>query len=173
MKTLHLIRHAKSSWDFPRLSDFERPLNKRGLKSCRTMAPIIEQQACISAIFASTANRVQLTLSTINEHLANTDLHWQTVGELYTFNWRTLLTWCQQLDEQYTEVTVVGHNPALTELCQYLTNSKLENLPTCGYARLDLKVVNWQALNYQCGQLNYLMTPKLAAQTSNAANQGD
>ena len=166
MKTLHLIRHAKSSWDFPRLSDFERPLNARGLKSCRRMAPTIEQHACLSNVFASTAKRVQLTLININEHLTNGPIHWQTEGELYTFNWRTLLSWCQQLDEQLSEVTIVGHNPALTELCLYLTDTSLDNLPTCGYAKLALNIDHWQALSYQCGQLSYLMTPKLVKQAS-------
>lgn len=167
MKTLHLIRHAKSSWDFPRLSDFERPLNDRGLKSCQLMAPVIEQHACLNAVFASTANRAQLTLTNISNHFTKGRIHWQTVGELYTFNWRTLLDWCQQLSEQLSEATIVSHNPALTELCLYLTNTDLENLPTCGYAKLTLNIDHWQDLSYQCGQLEYLMTPKLIKKHSN------
>lgn len=137
MKKLHLIRHAKSSWADPSLADKQRPLNKRGQKSCGVMAKLILSVGChFDHVFCSSAVRAQLTIKLINKNLTGAEIQWQLDDELYTFESDDLLRWCQGLDDVMSEVVIVGHNPALTELCNRLTGCYLDNIPTCGYVQL-------------------------------------
>ncbi|SHH78334.1 SixA phosphatase family protein [Ferrimonas marina] len=136
MKTLHLLRHAKSSWDQPELADIDRPLNQRGLRSCRRMATALaESPGWLENLHCSPARRAQATLEQLSLALPS-PLQWQTEPALYCFDSHTLLTWLARQDDQHAQLTLVGHNPALTELCNTLGDNTLNNLPTCGYVRL-------------------------------------
>ena len=77
MKKNHIIRHAKSSWADSTLEDIERPLNKRGLKSCRIMARKIAKTGCLfNNVFCSPAVRAQSTIENISKHLKDLDIRW-------------------------------------------------------------------------------------------------
>ncbi|MEL7492728.1 MAG: histidine phosphatase family protein, partial [Cyanobacteria bacterium J06554_11] len=115
MKKLHLIRHAKSSWNNSYLADIDRPLNRRGVKACQIMAPQIAKAGCtFETVFCSPAVRAQATIEGIAQALSSQAITWQTDDRLYTFEARALFSWCQALDEVLSEVVVVGHNSAIT-----------------------------------------------------------
>jgi len=137
MKKIHLIRHAKSSWTDISLADIERPLNQRGIESCRIMAGEILNAGCnFENIFCSVATRAQSTIETISKHLPHKNITWQLEPNLYTFSCGDLLTWCQELDDSLQEIVIVGHNPAMTDLCNQISDGHIDNLPTCGYLQL-------------------------------------
>lgn len=143
MKTIHLIRHAKSSWEDDSLSDIDRPLNQRGIKSCQIMAPQLLKVGCdFQRIYCSPARRAQQTIELIALNVSPT-ITWHTDNELYTFSANELLRWLQKLGNDLNEVTVVGHNPAMTELNNRLTGSPLDNLPTCSYLQLNSDINDW------------------------------
>ena len=170
MKKLHLIRHAKSSWADSGMADVDRPLNQRGLRSCPVMAEQIVKAGCpFEQIFCSPAVRAQSTIEQISQHLAERDISWQTDDELYTFDVRALLSWCQRLDDAIlpgrasvnAQPIIVAHNPALTELCNLLGDHPIENLPTCGYVQLAFQLDSWKELSAGSGELLSFLKPKM------------
>ncbi len=160
MKILHLIRHAKSSWDDQNLSDKQRPLKQRGINDCQLMAQLLnKQQGIFDCLFSSPAKRAK---QTINQLLSYSDQQ-QKVHldeELYTFNSNNLLHWWQSRDNTYKHITQVGHNPAMTDLIEHLSDEFIGNLPTCGYAQLLFDGNHWQDLGANSCQLVALFTPK-------------
>ncbi|MEM9946087.1 MAG: histidine phosphatase family protein [Cyanobacteria bacterium P01_D01_bin.36] len=176
MKRLHLIRHAKSSWSSGAIADIERPLNKRGLKSCALMAEQMVKAGCpFEPIFCSPAVRAQSTIENIaykiealsasskalQEKLGRSEVTWQTDPALYTFEMQDLLAWCQQLNNSFSEAVVVGHNSALTDFVNTVSDQHLDNLPTCGYVQLLLNIEKWQDLSSGTGEVLSLLTPKM------------
>jgi len=184
MKKLHLIRHAKSSWSDRALSDIDRPLNQRGLRSCALMAEQIVKAGCsFEHVFCSPALRAQSTIENIAQHLnlaaggegdnsltsgppsskslRHRQIEWHTDPALYTFVMTDLLAWCQQLDNSLSEVVIVGHNSAMTDFVNAIGNQPLGNLPTCGYVQLALQIEDWRALSPGAGDTISLLTPKM------------
>ena len=160
MKTLHFIRHAKSSWKSTHLADHDRPLNKRGEYSCELMSQEIVKLGCdFKNVYTSSAVRAQSTIQLLSTHVQS-DFHWSTDERLYTFESDVLLDWCINLDESLSSVVVVGHNPAITELVTYLTGEFFGNVPTCGYVQLTLKNGQWNDLESESMDLQYFIYPK-------------
>lgn len=162
-KELHLLRHAKSSWEFPDLSDFDRPLNSRGKKACLTMAHHITALGGLaqnSVIYCSPAVRAQQTISRIVKSL-NNQIEWITQTELYTFDKRDLIEFCRNVDNVKSSVTIVGHNPALHELLEYLTGERIEKLPTCAYSKIVSPIPSWEQMYEGCGTLKACIYPKM------------
>ena len=159
MKVLNLLRHAKSSWSSAGLEDRERPLNDRGRKACVLMAPKIEQLVSgFDYVVASPAVRAQETIDGIANVIGFSD--WYTEEHLYTFDWRELERCVSSLADTYDEALVVGHNPAITEFCNYKTDARIDNVPTCGFARIRFAVDSWQAVAKSQGQLLDFITPR-------------
>lgn len=160
-KTVHLIRHAKSSWKDPTIEDIDRPLNKRGKQDCQIMAKQIEMEGCDwKNIYCSPAKRAQKTLQGILKNLKRPS-RWQTEEALYTFDVNDLIAWCKNLNNNLDSVAIVGHNPALTELIHYFVqNASLSNFPTCAYARIDIHCDQWEKIDKHCGELKVFIKPK-------------
>ncbi|MFD2178892.1 SixA phosphatase family protein [Veronia pacifica] len=137
MKTIHLIRHAKSCWKDELLSDIDRPLNKRGHKASSIMAEHILHAGCkFEHVFCSPAVRAQTTLINMRKQATGEPFTWSTDTDLYCFDGDELMDWFSRLDESLNNIVVVGHNPAFNELVQRLTSADIENIPTCGYVQL-------------------------------------
>lgn len=162
MKTLHLLRHAKSDWGQPGLSDRERGLNKRGRRDAPRMGEALAIMLEPMSVAASPARRAQLTLEGLCAGWpALARFSHQTEEDLYTFDSSELLGWIAAQDDRRGELFLVGHNPALTELVNHLAGEwLLDNLPTAGYARLSLEIDRWCDLGQGCGSLEQTLFPK-------------
>ena len=145
MKTLIIVRHAKSSWDSPGLSDHERPLNKRGLKDAPTMgARLAEWGPPVDRVISSSAVRALTTAELI---IGEMGLPWdeiQILDELYHATEDDLLDVIQDQDDYIDGLMIFGHNPGMTYLVNDLSDLYLENLPTCGVAILQFEVESWE-----------------------------
>lgn len=162
MKTLHLIRHAKSSWKNPGLADIERPLNERGRKACILMAePILDAGCHFEHVYCSIARRAHMTIQGIDEALPGTQIEWELVESLYTFSSSSLLDWIRGLDDAVDEAVLIGHNPAFTDLVNELGNQFIANLPTCGYVQLQLEPRSWRNAGQNSGKLETFLSPKM------------
>ena len=162
MKTVHLIRHAKSSWSRPHLSDIDRPLNNRGQRACGIMAqPIVDAGCSFEHVFCSVARRAQLTIEGLADALVGQDVEWQLDEELYTFSFHHLLNWVTRLDDAMDNVVVIGHNPAITDFCNGMGNQYIRNVPTCGYVQLVFAGNKWRDLSQGSGKLVTFLTPKM------------
>jgi len=161
MKTLQVLRHAKSSRDDPGLDDHDRPLAARGRKACKRMAPALRDgPALLGHIFCSTALRARQTIERIARAIPETPVRWQADAKLYTFSADALLAWCRKLDDAVDDVLVVGHNPALTDLCNRLGDRELNNIPTCGFVRLELPISHWRDAGKRRGITSAVLVPK-------------
>ena len=162
MKTLHLLRHAKSSWNRPELSDRERGLNKRGKRDAPRMGEALAGRMSAVEILVSPARRAQLTLGGLCDGWpALRQLRHVTDEGLYTFSADDLFVWLQERDDARAEIFVIGHNPALTDLSNALVADEgLANLPTAGYLELDLHIDHWRDIRQGCGRISYSLFPR-------------
>lgn len=161
MKTLHLLRHAKSSWDHQGLSDKERPLNERGVRDCAEMGPAIYKSGYRFAhVFCSAGKRAQETIELISDAISEMEISWQVDEELYTFSAENLLDWCREVDDALDEVMIVGHNPALSDLCAELSGRYVDHLPTCAYVKIENAVASWGELGRRSGTIVKFISPK-------------
>lgn len=162
MKTLHILRHAKSSWDALELSDRERGLNKRGKKAASRMGEALARRMEPMIIVVSPARRAQLTLEGLCEGWpALADFEHITDEDLYTFSEEDLLEWLMARNDRQQALFIIGHNPALTDLANVLAGSDvLANLPTAGYLELSLQIDRWRDIRQGCAKIEYSLFPR-------------
>ena len=175
MKTLHLMRHAKSAWDQPELPDRERKLNKRGKRDAPRMGEALAQEVVAQSIVVSPARRAQLTLDGLCAGWpALADFEHFTEESLYTFDSADLLEWISIQPNHHSSLFLIGHNPALTDLVNELVGSwSLDNLPTAGYARLTLNVETWSQVLAGSSALVRTLFPKELSEAAAGPAQTD
>ena len=133
MKTLLLLRHAKSSWSQPQLEDRDRPLNTRGERSARVMAQrLAENGPRPDAAVTSPAKRARQTLAYFLEQLALPESHTFVEESLYGATAETWLGLIPRLNDDWHTVIMVGHNPTITNLAHRIGRKDIANVPTCG-----------------------------------------
>ncbi|MBN7795641.1 histidine phosphatase family protein [Parahaliea mediterranea] len=162
MKTLHLLRHAKSSWDKPGQPDRERGLNKRGQRDAPRMGEALSHILPPMSVALSPARRAQLTLEGLCRGWpALADCRHYTEEDLYTFDGDDLLDWVRRQDDRHLALFIIGHNPALTDLVNTLVaGDGLANLPTAGYVRIECPGASWAHLGERPARLARRLFPK-------------
>jgi phosphohistidine phosphatase len=135
MKTVVLIRHAKSSWKDEDLDDFDRPLNKRGKREAPIMAEHLKSQnITIEKIFSSPAKRAKKTAKIFAEVL---EVEVEYHDELYDPFEEEVLELINDALEEHDVIAVVSHNPELTDLCNEISDKEIDNIPTSAYVILE------------------------------------
>jgi phosphohistidine phosphatase len=160
MKTLLILRHAKSSWDHPNLSDHDRPLNRRGEHDAPRMGQLLfERDLLPDLILSSTARRAHDTVSALTEACGYAgEVLFQRA--LYHAGVADYLETLRLLSDEVQRVLVVGHNPTLEELLYHLTDES-EALPTAALALIRLPIASWHQLTEETqGELIGLWTPR-------------
>lgn len=161
MKTLLLIRHAKSSWDNPTLSDFERPLNKRGKKDSPEMGKRLKLQQIIpDLLLSSPAERALATCHAIANEIGYAKSKIRTDRNLYHAEDAEILRIIQSLDNTYSCVWIVGHNPGLTDFVNLVADATIENIPTCGVVACTLQIQSWDEAGRKMGIVTSFEYPK-------------
>ena len=168
MKTLYLVRHAKSSWTDPSLGDQARPLNKRGLRD----APIMGQrlaghQARVDAIWSSPARRAVETAHYFARALKVPRKEIELHERLYTSAINDLLLEIRSCPDEVKCLLVVGHNPVITEFANFLLDrgrdTEIEHIPTCGIVAIEFSFSSWRQLREKEGQFLFFDYPKKGA----------
>ncbi|MFC6997144.1 SixA phosphatase family protein [Rufibacter roseus] len=162
MKTLYLLRHAKSSWKFEELSDHDRPLKKRGRKDVPLIAQeLIERKVNVDLIISSSAVRALSTATLMAKELGFDPEKIGVQEELYHITPTALLQFVQLLPDEYSHVMLVGHNPTFTEVANmYSPDKSIANLPTSGLAAIQFDVTYWGQVSAENGNLHFLDYPK-------------
>ncbi len=146
MKTLYLVRHAKSSWGDPALPDRDRPINERGLRDVATMGKRLAQRGVSPDVMLSSPATRALTTA---EHLAKAlgikrkDI--VVIERLYAAPAKEVLGVIQGLDDAPKRVMLVAHNPGLTELAQHFA-SEIADMPTCAIAEFRFAAPSWAGI---------------------------
>lgn len=144
MKTLTLLRHAKSSWNDSSLADHERPLNKRGERDAPVMGARIQEAGIRpSLILTSPAVRAWTTAKIVAREISYPLEFLQREERLYHAGVRRILEVLSQQDASFNSVMVVGHNPGLTDFANYLVPDVTHNIPTCGIVSFKIESDDW------------------------------
>lgn len=145
MKTLLLLRHAKSSRKFPDLSDHDRPLNHRGKRDAPRMGRLLKEKELVpDLVISSTAIRAKDTASAVAKNSGYKGKMF-TFESLYAAEPAAYLTVLRDLANNYRQVLVVGHNPGVEELIETLTG-EIHIIPTCTLARIEFDIEKWSAI---------------------------
>src|SRR5437867_207593 len=160
MKTLFLVRHAKSSHDDPTLADKERPLNDRGLRDAATMGQrLAKQDVKPNLIVSSPAVRALATAEIISKKL-NYKRKGIVVNErLYAAAAEEVLELIQELDDKLKSVMLFGHNPDLCELANRFSG-KIMDMPTCAVAEFSFDTESWSNVGKRAPAKVTLHRPK-------------
>tara|TARA_B100000427_G_scaffold284504_1_gene257407 strand:+ start:108 stop:593 length:486 start_codon:yes stop_codon:yes gene_type:complete len=151
MKRLILLRHAKSSWSQPVLSDHERHLNQQGIGEAELIGAYINKHySCPEYIVSSTAKRTLETIQIIAKQINYTNTIEQD-PKIYGGQIPDILSIINNINNKYNSTILVGHNPTTTNIINHITNAKIDHVPTCGIAIIDFKC-NWNLIK-QNGQL--------------------
>ena len=143
MKTLFLIRHAKSSWDDPALADKDRPLNARGNRDAPKMGKRLAKRGVKpDLILSSPAARAVMTAEIIAKKLDYRRMKIVVNDRLYAVEADQLLDVIRKLGDKLERVMLIGHNPELTELAHRLS-SNITHLPTCAVAEFTFDAKSW------------------------------
>ncbi|RMF08378.1 MAG: hypothetical protein D6762_05755 [Candidatus Neomarinimicrobiota bacterium] len=161
MKTVTLIRHAKSSWEYPRITDYARPLNKRGIKSAPLMGQDLAREGItFQRIFTSGAIRTYHTAVLIAYELSLPVTRIRVKRELYQCSAGKLLSFLQSRKNKHTHVAVVGHYPSLPQLAALLTGDRVDHFPTCAAIRIRFEGNDWSQIAPGTGTRVYFQYPK-------------
>lgn len=164
MKTLTLLRHAKSSWQDSSLQDRERPLNGRGQRDAPVMAERIKDAGIRpSLILSSPAVRAWTTAKAIAHEIGYPGEFLQQENHLYHASVRSLLKVISEQDTGFNNLMIVGHNPGLTDFANYLMPDLTDNIPTCGVVSFEIDSEDWNLDTEAEIKLMIYDYPKLAA----------
>lgn len=161
MKTIYLARHAKSFWGDQSISDFDRPLNKRGKRDAPFMGGILkDRKVKPDLIISSPAKRTKKTTIEIAKKIGYQENKIFFNEELYEASFSTILMTLKKTDEKNNSIILIGHNPGLTLLNNLISDYYLDNIPTCGIValRFDKK---WSELDKNTCKFLYFEYPKL------------
>lgn len=144
MKTLLIIRHAKSNWDRVTLSDKDRPLNDRGKRDAPEMARrLIKAGVKIELFVSSPAKRARDTAEFFIREYGGKGKEILLVPELYHAEIPVFNEVITDLDDRYDTVAIFSHNPGITAFVNTLTAARLDNMPTAGVFAVTSPAVNW------------------------------
>lgn len=144
MKTLLLVRHAKSSWDDPAASDRQRPLNRRGMHDAPMMGRRLAEHGWRPELMLSSpATRAITTARIIAEQVGYPVNDIIVLEQLYAAPADELLKVIRGLDDGLQEVMLFAHNPGLSDLADLLTGGEVNQIPTCGVVAVRLDIKKW------------------------------
>jgi phosphohistidine phosphatase len=161
MKTLYIVRHAKSSWKHDALTDFERPLNKRGHGDAPIMGGVLrERGAVVGLLRSSPANRALTTARMLAEALGFPLHNIDTDERMYGASDKQLLDIVRLFPDSIDNAMIVGHNPGSSMLAAMLGQFHESNLPTCGVVCIDFDLASWSGIQPGSGTTRYFEFPR-------------
>ncbi len=161
MKTLYIVRHAKSNWDERSVSDHDRKLNARGLRDAPLMGETLNNKGYHpNIICSSSANRALSTAKIIAEKIGYPTDNIVVTKEIYDATTNDLVNLINTFDDRYESVMLFGHNPGFTVLANLLADKYIDNMPTCAAAVIELNIESWKSTASDCGKLIAFEYPK-------------
>ncbi len=161
MKSVIIIRHAKSSWDNPEQPDFERPLNERGKRDAPQMAQrLLDKKISIDAFISSPARRAKKTASIFIEQYGLSPDGLILVPNLYHAGPSDFYQAIAQAPAAAKTIALFSHNPGITEFVNQLTNTKVDEMPTCAIFAVKANIRDWPAFKDASKEFWFFDYPK-------------
>ncbi|HJU92200.1 MAG TPA: histidine phosphatase family protein [Pyrinomonadaceae bacterium] len=159
MRTLYLLRHAKSSWKDATLPDYDRPLKDRGRKAAKRIGKYIAAEKLNNPlVVCSPAVRARETAEIVLKH-AHLPVEVRYEERIYEASLRDLVQVVSEIPDDKPLVILIGHNPGFEELLAYLTGEG-RRMPTCALAKIKFEVESWKDIKEDQGALDWFVTPK-------------
>ncbi len=148
MRTLFLIRHAKSSWEHPGIRDFDRPLNERGLYEAPLMAQLLVGEGVQPDLLVSSpAKRAWTTAIFFATALGLSEEDIRRELDIYEADPPDIFQIIAKLPDAASTVFLFGHNPTFTDVANRFAEKHIENVPTCGIIRIESDADSWAAFD--------------------------
>ena len=158
MRTIVLVRHGKSSWEYD-LSDRERPLKSRGKNDAKLVAnQFIKQNVAPAIIFSSPAKRAYNTCKIFIKALNLAETSIRVEEDLYDFGGESVINFIKNLPDSYSDIMIFGHNHAFTSISNIFGSIFIDNLPTSGLVKINFEVESWREI--KSGQTELILIPK-------------
>lgn len=159
MRTLYLLRHAKSSWKDVSLPDFDRPLKDRGRKAAKSIGKYLSAQNLNEAlVVCSPAVRTRETAEIVLKH-AGFNLEARFDERIYEASLGDLLQVISNIGDDHRKLILIGHNPGFEDLLAHLTGEG-RRMPTGALAKIKFEGASWQEIKGNDGTLEWFITPK-------------
>ncbi|MDX1462745.1 MAG: histidine phosphatase family protein [Marinirhabdus sp.] len=147
MKTLYMVRHAKSSWKHD-VIDHQRPLKGRGKNDGELVSEYVSTNySAPEKIVSSDAVRALTTAQYFKDAFQIEDSDFSTDHSLYDFSGQDVMSVIKNFDDELNCVMIVGHNHAFTSIANMLGNQYIENLPTCGFVIIEFDEESWSDIS--------------------------
>jgi phosphohistidine phosphatase len=144
-KHLILVRHAKSDWGDASLSDFDRPLNGRGKSDAPVMAHrLLDKNIFIDAFISSPANRAKKTAGIFAKEYKRDKDEIIFRDELYGASENVFYDVILTADNKFKSIAIFSHNPGITDFANLLTDTRIDNIPTCGIFAIKADCDKWK-----------------------------
>jgi phosphohistidine phosphatase len=161
MKTLILVRHAKSSWPHEPHDDFDRPLNERGHRDAPEMARrLMARDLTVDLLVSSPARRAKKTAAYFADVLGFEKSAVVLISELYHPRQEVFSTVVNQLPDTASTVAIFSHNPGITDFINTLAEVRIDHVPTCAVFAVSANVNRWNDFLHQPGQFLFFDYPK-------------
>lgn len=146
-RILHIVRHAKSSWDYEDISDLDRPLKVRGIANAHEMARRMKIRNTLpSLLISSHANRAFHTAIIFARVIELPFNQLRIDPDLYGSDVETIYHVIKNLDDKYRSVMIFGHNPEFSNLANFLTRDPMDDIPTCGMVSITFDTDKWKEI---------------------------
>lgn len=161
MKTLYLIRHAKSDWSIDHLSDIDRPLNERGYSDAHKMSLILKEKKIVPDLIISSPAVRAISTALIFCRALNYDPKSILINkQLYDTSVKEYIAAISKIDNNHKTVFLFGHNPTITNTANLLTNALAEEMPTCSIVGMHSDVKEWDVFSKNINTLSLFDVPK-------------
>ena len=162
MKTLYIVRHAKSSWKFIDLQDIDRPLKRKGIQDAFLIAEkLSEQKITPQHVLSSPAVRAYETAKIFCNALSFNKENVEINSSIYNEAVEELQTILLNIDNKLNSVMLFGHDPGLTNFVAYLTKQSYEKIPTSGVVAIQFEVDSWNKISEHSGKIDFFIYPKM------------
>jgi len=161
-KILILVRHAKSSWDDPSLSDFERPLNERGKKDAPEMAKRLSSKKIrIDAFVSSPAKRARQTCKYFTKEFDPKRKNIVQEPKLYEAGEQNFYEVIEGFKNKWDSVAIFSHNPGISSFANSLTEDRIDDMPTCGVLAVKVETDKWKEFRTAKKEFLFFDYPKI------------
>ena len=161
-KQLYLLRHARTLERQPDEKDIDRILTPIGFQNANRMGMLFKnKKAKPDIIISSRAIRTQQTAESIAEHVSYDFNKVHINNEVYEASVRTLLSVINNFKEEWKTVILIGHNPSISYLAEYITGEPIGNMSTCGLVSVQFKLDSWSEVSEGNGDFQFYQYPDL------------
>jgi phosphohistidine phosphatase len=161
IKTLVIVRHAKSTWDYDSVDDMDRPLKESGIRNAYLVAETLKKKNVVfDAIYSSPANRAIHTAVIFSRVLKISPKKIAIHDELYSESDSSIVQFIKSIPEEFSKVLIFGHNPTFTDLANRFLKQRISNLPTAGAVYLEMNCDSWNHIGPVAVVKDFLYFPK-------------